>query len=278
MKERPTRWNDDWNDLPADMRRFATCFGPTDEHILLLGPPGSGKGYLARILHALSSRAGGPFVPRNCGVFTESLAESQLYGYAKGAFTGATHSKPGMVEAAAGGTLFLDEFGALPHWIQAMFHTLLETREFSRLGSTTVRKADVRVIAATACDGGGELHLDGADLSPVTEVEGEVTSATHLEQLKGLYRDRERLLAENGEAHAAGQGKSLEEAKKKVDELIAFHVRGVFFQIANEKGIVPTRARLADIIAGYGSVAAEEVMADMDRVDVPFPGEVATER
>ncbi len=121
MSEDPDRWNDEWNDLPEDMHRFATRIGPTDEHILLLGPPGSGKGYLARILHELSLRAGGPWVTGNCGVFTETLAEAQLFGHIKGAYTGATDSKPGLVATAAGGTLFLDEFGALSHAIQAMF-------------------------------------------------------------------------------------------------------------------------------------------------------------
>ncbi len=165
MRECPDRWNDDWNDLPADMRRFATRVGPTHDDVLLLGPPGSGKGYLARILHELSPRVGAPFVSRNCSVFTETLAESQLFGHVKGAFTGAIGSNPGVVEAAAGGTLFLDEFGALSHAIQAMFLIFLETGEFSRLGSADIRKADVRIVAATNRDLGaaiarGELRED----------------------------------------------------------------------------------------------------------------------
>ena len=165
MRERATRWRDEWNDLPEKMRRFVTRVGPTDDHVLILGPPGSGKGYLARILHELSSRAGGPFVPKNCGVFTESLAEAQLFGHVKGSYTGATDSKPGLVEAAEGGTLFLDEFGALPQAIQAMFLIFLETRQFNRMGSTTVRKSDARLIAATNRDlgaaiAGGEFRED----------------------------------------------------------------------------------------------------------------------
>ena len=104
-------------------------------------------------------------MPQDCGVFTESLAEAKLFGFMKGAYTGATESKPGLVEAAAGGTLFLDEFGALPDAIQPMFLTFLETGEFSRVGSTSVRKANVRVIAATNRDLGvaiaeGEFRED----------------------------------------------------------------------------------------------------------------------
>ena len=105
MSEYPGRWKDEWNNLPEDMRDFATQFGPADDHVLLLGPTGSGKGYLAWILHELSPRAGGPFVQQNCGAITESLAEGTLFGSMKGAYTDATESKAGVIEAAEGGTL-----------------------------------------------------------------------------------------------------------------------------------------------------------------------------
>ena len=120
MKKQACHWRNHWNDFPDCMRRFATHIGPTDAHVLLLGQTGSGKGYLARLLHDLSPRATRPFVSQNCGVFTELLAGASLFGVVKGAFTGATDSKPGLAEAAVGGTLFLDEFGALPYGVQAM--------------------------------------------------------------------------------------------------------------------------------------------------------------
>ena len=165
MRERPERWRDEWDDLPEDMRDFAIAFGPTNAHVLLLGPTGCGKGYLARILHELSPRAGRPLVLHNCGVFTESLAEAKLFGSVKGAYTGATGATTGLVEAASGGTLFLDEFGALPAPIQPMLLTFVETGEFRPLGSATVRQADVRIIAATNRNlgqavGAGEFRAD----------------------------------------------------------------------------------------------------------------------
>ncbi len=158
MSEYPGRWKDEWNDLPENMRHFATQFGPADDHVLLLGPTGSGKGYLAWILHELSPRAGGPFVQQNCGAITESLAEGTLFGSMRGAYTGATESKAGVIEAAEGGTLFLDEFGALSPAIQAMLLIFLEKKEFRRVGSNAVRKADIRVIAATNRDLGEAIR------------------------------------------------------------------------------------------------------------------------
>lgn len=187
MRVRPDRWKDEWNDLPEGMRDFAVRIGPVDDHVLLLGPTGSGKGYLARILHEQSLRAGGPFVVLNCGVITASLAEATLFGFIKGAYTGATESKPGLVEAASGGTLFLDEFGSLPHAIQAMFLVFLETGEFRRLGSTTVRKSNIRVIAATNRDLGVAIAKDEFrrdlvarmsfyyEVPPLRERRGEIT-------------------------------------------------------------------------------------------------------
>jgi len=149
MTDVPDRWREEWDDLPQDMRDFATLAGPTGAPILLLGPCGSGKGFLARMLHDLSPRFRRPFVAQNCGVFTESLAEAKLFGHVRGAYTGATDSRAELVEATGGGTLFLDELGALPPLVQPMLLTFLETGEFSRMGSTSVRRTDVRVIAAT---------------------------------------------------------------------------------------------------------------------------------
>ncbi|PZR13286.1 MAG: two-component system response regulator [Archangium gephyra] len=122
---------------------------PSNATVLVLGETGTGKELAARALHALSPRAKGPFVRLNCGALPESLFESELFGYEKGAFTGAVARKPGRVELAEGGTLFLDEVGELSAASQVKLLRLLQEKEFERLGGTQTLKAAVRVIAAT---------------------------------------------------------------------------------------------------------------------------------
>src|SRR6185503_17989603 len=121
----------------------------TDTTVLLEGESGTGKELFARALHALSPRADGPFVAINCAAIPESLLESELFGYEKGAFTGATQRKPGRFELAHRGTLFLDEIGDLPLGLQAKILRALEEKEFERVGGTQCLHVDVRVVAAT---------------------------------------------------------------------------------------------------------------------------------
>ncbi len=120
--------------------------------VLLLGETGVGKSYLARRIHAKSARAARPFLEVNCAGFEPQLVESELFGYERGAFTGATHPKRGLVEAAAGGTLFLDEVAELPATAQAKLLLFLDKRTFRRVGGETNLRADVRVITATNAD------------------------------------------------------------------------------------------------------------------------------
>jgi two-component system response regulator AtoC len=117
--------------------------------VLIRGESGTGKELAAKALHQASPRAQGPFVRFQCGALPESLIESELFGYEKGAFTGAVARKLGRVELAQGGTLFLDEIGDVPLPVQVKLLRLLQEREFERLGGTQTFKADVRFVAAT---------------------------------------------------------------------------------------------------------------------------------
>jgi transcriptional regulator with GAF, ATPase, and Fis domain len=117
--------------------------------VLLLGESGTGKELLARQIHELSPRAARPFVPVNCAAIPESILEGELFGYEKGAFTGAQAPKPGRFELADGGTIVLDEIGEVPLEIQGRFLRVLQTGVFERLGSVKSVRVKIRVVAAT---------------------------------------------------------------------------------------------------------------------------------
>jgi len=125
---------------------------PTNSTVLLGGESGVGKDLIARVIHEKSRRASGPFVKINSTAIPESLLESELFGYERGAFTGATSSKPGKFELADKGTLFLDEIGDVPPATQVKLLRVLQEREFERLGGTRTVKVDVRLLAATNRD------------------------------------------------------------------------------------------------------------------------------
>jgi two-component system response regulator AtoC len=120
--------------------------------VLVLGESGTGKELVARALHEGSSRKDGAFVKLHCGALPDALLESELFGYEKGAFTGAATRKPGRVELADGGTLFLDEIGDITPHMQVKLLRVLQEREFERLGGTQTIKVDVRFVAATHRD------------------------------------------------------------------------------------------------------------------------------
>jgi two-component system response regulator HydG len=139
--------------------------GPSEAAVLLLGETGTGKEMVAQAIHQASHRRNGPFVPVECAGLTESLFESELFGHDKGAFTGATSQKDGLVEAARGGTLFLDEVGDIPLTMQVKLLRLLETGSFRRVGSTVSQEADFRLVCATHRDlnaqvAAGQFRLD----------------------------------------------------------------------------------------------------------------------
>ncbi len=126
--------------------------GPTRATVLLCGESGVGKDLIARAIHHHSPRADRPFIKINCTALPENLMESELFGYEKGAFTGANATKPGKFEQADTGTVFLDEIGDVPASVQVKLLRILQEREFERLGSNKTRHIDVRVLAATNVD------------------------------------------------------------------------------------------------------------------------------
>ncbi|MBH8567286.1 sigma-54-dependent Fis family transcriptional regulator [Microvirga sp. STS02] len=136
----------------AELRRvqqLARQVAPTDSTVLLEGPTGSGKELFAQAIHQASGRKGKAFVAVNCSAFPKDLLESELFGYKKGAFTGALADKKGLLEEANNGTLFLDEIGELELNVQAKFLRVLESQSFTKLGDTKPTKVNLRLVAAT---------------------------------------------------------------------------------------------------------------------------------
>ncbi len=150
---------------PSDADRFENLVGnsipmrevfgilervaPTDLTVLITGETGTGKELASRAVHTRSKRAAGPFVVFDCGAAPENLIESELFGHQRGAFTGAVDARPGVFEMAHGGTIFLDEIGELPLELQPKLLRVLEQREIRRVGTSTTKPIDVRVVAAT---------------------------------------------------------------------------------------------------------------------------------
>lgn len=148
-----------------ELARAIVKAAPTDASVLIVGESGTGKEVVARTVHGRSKRADAPFIAINCGAITPSLAESELFGHEKGAFTGAISRSLGCFERAHTGTLFLDEVTEMPMSIQIQLLRVLETGTFHRVGGTELVKVDVRIIAATNRDleqtvHGGRMRSD----------------------------------------------------------------------------------------------------------------------
>src|SRR3989449_5449022 len=132
-----------------EIEELINTMAPSDANVLIVGESGVGKEVIANVIHARSRRAGKAMVKLNCAAFPQTMIEGELFGYVKGAFTGAMNDFPGMIGAAAGGTLFLDEISDMPPDLQTRFLRVLQEREYRPLGSTRVLKANFRLIAAT---------------------------------------------------------------------------------------------------------------------------------
>jgi DNA-binding NtrC family response regulator len=135
-----------------EVLRKIRLVAPTRMNVLITGESGTGKELVARAIHALSPRRERPFLPLNCAAIPETLLESELFGYEKGSFTGATAARPGKLESAEGGTLFLDEVGDVSPGIQAKLLRAIEQKEVLRVGGSQVLRVDVRILAATNQD------------------------------------------------------------------------------------------------------------------------------
>jgi two-component system response regulator HydG len=135
-----------------DVLKLAETVAPTDSTLLITGESGTGKEILARYIHRLSDRAGGPFVSINCGALPENLLESELFGHVKGSFTGAVRDKEGLMTVAGGGTFLLDEVAEMSPALQVKFLRALQEREIVPVGATEPVRIDVRIIAATNRD------------------------------------------------------------------------------------------------------------------------------
>ncbi len=135
-----------------DVLRRIRLVAPTRMNVLIQGESGTGKELVARAIHRLSPRDGHSFLPMNCAAIPETLLESELFGYEKGAFTGATATRQGKMEHAEGGTLFLDEVGEIPPAVQAKLLRAIDRKEFSPVGGSRVIRVDVRILAATNRD------------------------------------------------------------------------------------------------------------------------------
>ena len=167
VAERPPAVEGPYKDLLGATPRMQRLFrlisrvAPSESTVLLTGESGTGKELVARAIHLQSKRAQGPFVPVHCGAIPEGLIESELFGYARGAFTGAAASRRGLIEEADRGTLFLDEIAETPLSTQVKLLRVLESNEVRRLGENEVRIVDCRVVAATNKDL-GKAVADGS--------------------------------------------------------------------------------------------------------------------
>ncbi len=174
-----------------------------DASVLITGESGTGKEIIARAIHDNGIRAGKPFVAVNCSAIPEQLLESELFGHVRGAFTGAVADKKGLVEVAHGGTLLLDEIADLPQALQPKLLRLLQEKEYRRVGDTTHRTADIRVIAATNRDPQAEvksghlrddlyfrLNVIGIHLPPLRERKADIPELANyfLKHAAQLYK------------------------------------------------------------------------------------------
>jgi len=260
----------------------ATQVAGTETTVLVTGESGTGKEVVARFIHRASPRSGGPFVALNCAALPEQLLESELFGFERGAFTGAQQAKPGQIELAGGGVLFLDEVTEMTPSAQAKFLRVLQEREFQRLGGTRPQKANVRVIAATnrdlrkAVDRGDfredlyyRLQVFDIRIPPLRERQADVLDLgeSFLDEIgrsfgrppAGLTRDaRDALLAHDWPGNVRELRNALERAAILCEGgLIAAH------HLALQRASLPVSAPVLDTTRDLGAVERDLIARAM---------------
>jgi DNA-binding NtrC family response regulator len=218
----------------------------TDSSVLITGETGTGKELVARAVHNLSRRKNKPFVPINCGAFPETLLESELFGYEKGAFTGAIQSRAGKVEIADGGTLFMDEIETMATSMQVKLLRVLQEREVERLGGNRRVKIDMRVIAATNVDPSlalarGSLREDFYYRVNVIPVQ--------LPPLRERLEDLPLLISHILGRHPTAKEKKITQVSPRVlDQMLAYHWPGNIRELENilERAVVKSQAEVVE--------------------------------
>ncbi|MCK6548334.1 sigma-54 dependent transcriptional regulator [Myxococcota bacterium] len=248
--------------------------------VLVTGETGTGKELAARAIHAHSSRADKPFVAINCGALPAELVESELFGYAKGAFTGASTSRPGLFEEASGGTLFLDEIGELPLSVQVKLNRALQEHEIRRVGQNTAVHVDVRVIAATHRDLKAEVKAKRFREDLFYRI---YVLPIELPPLRARREDIALLAGHFLEHHAKAQRRTLEGLEPEALRALLGHAwPGNVRELENaiERAVAVTRGpsiSLADLPAEVRGPAEQEAPAEV-LIELPFREAVERER
>ena len=224
----------------------------TKATVLLLGESGTGKTLIGRIIHELSDRKTHPFIKVNCAAIPENLLEAELFGYEKGAFTGANSAKPGRFEDAHLGTIFLDEIGELPLTLQSKLLRVLQEREFERIGSNKTRKVDVRIISATNRD---LDHLVGQGLFREDLFYRLNVFPVHVPSVRERKEDIPRLLNHFQKEMEREYGRSLTLTTDALNLLLAYEWPGNVRELENlvERLVILTDDKPveADLIRGF---------------------------
>ncbi len=240
-----------------EVLELAETVAATDSTVLISGESGTGKEVVARYIHALSQRAGGPFLSVNCGALPESLLESELFGHVKGAFTGAVRDRDGLLVAAADGTFFLDEIGEMSPQTQVKLLRAIQEREVTPVGSTRAVPVDVRIIAATNRDLEEEMARGGfrSDLYYRLNV-----IQLHLPPLRERREDIP-LLVRHFLQRKPGSGEPRTVSEEAMDILTAYHWPGNVRELEN--------ALERAAVVSSGSVVGPDALPDRVREAPP---------